>query len=336
MGSVTYERSWLDYQADRIEETLTRARQPVRVHGGEVREREVRYHLTPLGTTQAAGLRNLEGDLAQVLGANRVRVAAESSGLALDVSVEAVRGPALLWLLDALGTSLSGEVIAGIDRTGRPVTLSLDDSGSSHVIIRGPQGSGKSELLRTLLIGMALEYRPSEMQFIGIDIGGRELALLESLPQHMIDIGTELEYAEELINWLAQLVDLRLSSGTTQPRIVLLCDDIGPLAPSALQTLDSIVASGPQAGVHMLAADREAEQGGWAPAKDAKRCLEIAAISRAEPGRFVVRSPYPGGEFLAAFVPAADLDSAVRRIKWVVASGRRVTSEFERLEGGAP
>lgn len=325
MRSVTYERSWLDYQADRIEEMLTRAHRPVRVHGGEVREREVHYHLTPLGSTRASDLQDLERNLAQVLGADHVRVAAEPSGLTLEVSVDPKTGPALLWLLDALGGAQPGEVIAGVGRSGRPVTLSLDEPGSHHIFIWGPAGSGKSELLRTLMIGLALSKRPSELQFIGLDIGGRELAVLEALPHHLIDMASEAEYAQELIDWLGELIELRLANGTTRPQIALLCDELDHLTLDTRTGLGSIMASGEKAGVHVLAAGRQQEAGG-ALLDGGRNCLQLRGISQASPGRFALRKAGSACEFLAAFVPTRDLDKAVRRIQWVASSGQRFSS----------
>lgn len=321
MGSVSYERSWLDHQADRIEEALTRACRPVRVHGGEVRERDVRYYLTPLGSTRRTHLEGLEEELARALGAEQVHVAAEPAGIALDVSVNPRAGPPLLPLLDALGGCHRGAAIAGLDRTGKPVCLSLADSISHHIFVRGAPGRGKSELIRTILICLAISSRPSELQFLGIDIGGRELAVLESFPQHLIDIGTEVEYAQELIAWLGQLTELRRASGTTSPRILLLCDDVERLSQESRASLALLAAPALHAGVHILAAGRQADLGS-SSLSDRRGWLELHAIDRDPPGFFAVRNSFPVSEFLAAFVPACDLDEAIRRVQWAHTAGR--------------
>ncbi|WP_340684746.1 type VII secretion protein EccCa [Amycolatopsis coloradensis] len=54
--------------------------------------------------------------------------------------------------------------------------------GAGHgVIVGGPQ-SGKSTMLRTLIMSMALTHTPEEAQFYALDLGGGTLAGLQSLP----------------------------------------------------------------------------------------------------------------------------------------------------------
>ncbi|EHR59458.1 type VII secretion protein EccC [Saccharomonospora cyanea] len=54
--------------------------------------------------------------------------------------------------------------------------------GAGHgVVVGGPQ-SGKSTMLRTLIMSMALTHTPEEAQFYCIDLGGGTLAALEGLP----------------------------------------------------------------------------------------------------------------------------------------------------------
>ncbi|MGH3805194.1 MAG: type VII secretion protein EccCa [Pseudonocardiaceae bacterium] len=61
--------------------------------------------------------------------------------------------------------------------------LWADLSGSAgHVVVTGGPQSGKSTLLRSLLMSLALTHTPEEVQFFCIDLGGGTLASLDGLP----------------------------------------------------------------------------------------------------------------------------------------------------------
>ncbi|MEV4104966.1 type VII secretion protein EccCa [Nonomuraea sp. NPDC049649] len=69
----------------------------------------------------------------------------------------------------------------------------LDLSGAAgHVGVAGGPQSGKSNVLRTLITGMALTHTPREVQFYCLDFGGGGLAALESLP-HVGGVATRLD-----------------------------------------------------------------------------------------------------------------------------------------------
>ena len=170
MGQV-----WQDRQAVRIARTLSSLELPVRVNGGQVREGRVRYHLTPMGATQAEALESVEQAVATALGAKQVRVAREVGGVALEVKSEPESQLRLLPLMHAMGQLKPLTAVLGMATAGYPLTLSLVDPTSQHLLVEGPTGSGKSELLRTLLISLALTSRPSQLQVLAIDPSGRPL-----------------------------------------------------------------------------------------------------------------------------------------------------------------
>ncbi|WP_188191144.1 type VII secretion protein EccCa [Nonomuraea sp. SYSU D8015] len=69
----------------------------------------------------------------------------------------------------------------------------LDLSGAAgHVGVAGGPQSGKSNVLRTLIAGMALTHTPREVQFYCLDFGGGGLAALEGLP-HVGGVATRLD-----------------------------------------------------------------------------------------------------------------------------------------------
>nr|WP_051800037.1 type VII secretion protein EccCa [Catenuloplanes japonicus] len=61
-----------------------------------------------------------------------------------------------------------------------------------HVGIAGAPQSGRSTLLRTLLLGLALTHTPEEVQFYGLDFGGGGLAAIAALP-HAGSVATRME-----------------------------------------------------------------------------------------------------------------------------------------------
>lgn len=83
-----------------------------------------------------------------------------------------------------LGTSAAG-----------PEQLNLVDDGP-HILIAGTSGSGKSELLKGLLLGWAARYSPDELNFMLFDFKGgstfRQLAALE----HSLGLVTDLSQAQ--------------------------------------------------------------------------------------------------------------------------------------------
>lgn len=73
-------------------------------------------------------------------------------------------------------------VVLGVDENGRPATIDLVRDGP-HALIAGATGSGKSELMRSLLAGLALSAPPSDLSLLLIDFkGGGAFGKLAELP----------------------------------------------------------------------------------------------------------------------------------------------------------
>ncbi|GAA3945636.1 type VII secretion protein EccCa [Actinoplanes auranticolor] len=71
--------------------------------------------------------------------------------------------------------------------------LMVDLGGADgHVGIAGAPQSGKSTLLRSLILGLALTNTPEEVQFYGLDFGGGGLSSIAGLP-HIGSIATRME-----------------------------------------------------------------------------------------------------------------------------------------------
>ncbi|MGI5499191.1 type VII secretion protein EccCa [Lentzea sp. CA-135723] len=85
--------------------------------------------------------------------------------------------------------------------------LVADLSGSDgHVGVVGAPMTGKSTLLRTLILGLALTHTPEEVQFYGLDFGGGGIMSLSGLP-HVGSIATRME-RDRVVRTLAEVVQV--------------------------------------------------------------------------------------------------------------------------------
>jgi S-DNA-T family DNA segregation ATPase FtsK/SpoIIIE len=92
----------------------------------------------------------------------------------------------------------------GIGSSGEPVVLDLKQAAEGglgpHGLIVGATGSGKSELMRTLISGLALQHPPDTLSFVMIDYkGGAAFAELARLP-HAAGLITNLQRDRSLVD----------------------------------------------------------------------------------------------------------------------------------------
>jgi S-DNA-T family DNA segregation ATPase FtsK/SpoIIIE len=82
----------------------------------------------------------------------------------------------------------------GMRHGGRPLELDLRQSGHGpHGLIAGTTGSGKSELLLTLLSALAFSNHPHQVNFVLVDYkGGTAMSVLSDLP-HTVGVVTDLD-----------------------------------------------------------------------------------------------------------------------------------------------
>ncbi|HCN23478.1 MAG TPA: hypothetical protein DIT15_14780, partial [Arthrobacter bacterium] len=147
-----------------------------------------------------------------------------------------------------------------------------------HLLVAGTTGSGKSELLRTLTVALALSYGPDRINFLFVDFkGGSGLGPLTGLPHcvgmltdlssHELDrslqsLRAEIRFREETLA-AVQAPDLTSYRATPAglasplPHLVIVIDEFRMLvedAPEALRELMRIAAIGRSLGIHLIMA----------------------------------------------------------------------------------
>jgi len=318
MERAFYPEAMFDQQADQIESALTRLSLPARVNGGVIRENHVRYHLTPAIGTPPLEVVELAEDVAQEIGVRDVRVLREAGGLAIEVPLERAAGLRLLPLIHALPRLQPLSAVVGMSRGGRPLLLELGRTTFWHVLIQAPAGAGKSELLRTLAMSLALSSRPAQLGFLAIDLGGRELTWLESLPHMLTDVASGAKHAGELLFWLIEEMERRIQSGIHQPHLALFIDDAGRLRNRFGELdglLESILSGGPRSGVHLIAAARDSAAGMNLPSGVPATAAVVEGTAYEKQGSFSLRCGSESVRADAAWMSARDLDSAAQLIR---------------------
>ncbi|MFF1881038.1 FtsK/SpoIIIE domain-containing protein [Pseudarthrobacter sp. NPDC058196] len=178
------------------------------------------------------------------------------------------------WEANAQRQGLSAPL--GLGAAG-PRTLDLQSDGP-HVLVAGTTGSGKSELLRTLTLALALSYPPERINFFFIDFkGGSGLGPLRGLV-HCVGLQTDLSTAEMERTLVSLRAEVRLreehlsaaavpdlaayrSSPAAKdfdlPHLVIIIDEFRMLvddAPEVLRELLRIASIGRSLGIHLVMA----------------------------------------------------------------------------------
>jgi DNA segregation ATPase FtsK/SpoIIIE, S-DNA-T family len=175
----------------------------------------------------------------------------------------------------ALGDDPAPAAPAGIGEDG-PVELDLREDGP-HGLIGGTTGAGKSELLRSLVAGMAARVDPDHLVFVLVDYKGgsafdrcaelpHTVGMVTDLDEHLgeralVSLEAELHHRERLLRDAgAPDLPAYLAKGSPAgplPRLVVVIDEFATLAtelPDFLGALVGIAQRGRSLGVHLILA----------------------------------------------------------------------------------
>jgi S-DNA-T family DNA segregation ATPase FtsK/SpoIIIE len=191
-------------------------------------------------------------------------------------------------------------VAIGVGTTGQAVELDLKEAAQGgmgpHGLVIGATGSGKSELLRTLVLGLAMTHSPESLNFVLVDFkGGATFARLDALPHTsavitnlsdeltLVDrmkdaISGEMHRRMEILRRAGHFASLRdyenaratgdLTGDSSRPpqipTLLIVVDEFSELLsakPDFLDLFITIGRVGRSLGVHLLLASQRLEEG---------------------------------------------------------------------------
>jgi S-DNA-T family DNA segregation ATPase FtsK/SpoIIIE len=240
-------------EANKLEEILQLYKRPCKVTGLVDAPMCWRVKLEPENTltvnggrgmrTRVAHLKTLAPDIAAALGVGSVRVTQDSGGMWLEVPKqrrEVVYTRDVVRRVDARGVPF----VLGVGMDGRPVVVDLAKPHTPNVLIGGTTGSGKSQLLHSLVYGLARFKRVDELGLVLVDTNAPPrdakrgsplrisendgLAVWRELPHVDGVVARPAQAVEALVKTMA-LLRGRYAAGGWSKHYVLVIDELADL-----------------------------------------------------------------------------------------------------------
>jgi S-DNA-T family DNA segregation ATPase FtsK/SpoIIIE len=274
-------RQLLEYQADRIEAVFAHHKVPARVTGGTVTPRWIRYQVVPALGVRIASITGLAEELAAALDVPHVRVARQGAAIAVEVPRDDPQPVRLMPLLRGLRNVPPVTAVLGIADDGVPILIRLPSPDVAHILVAGTTGSGKTALLRAMVLSLAyfngagrterVAMRPAscDLRLVLIDPKGTAFRDLADLPHLARPVISDPAEAVEALGSLVRLmevqgrIDTRGDSLSTCPlsTCILVIDELVDLlmvaGDDAERPLTRLVQRGREAGIHVIAATQK-------------------------------------------------------------------------------
>lgn len=196
----------------------------------------------------------------------------------------------------------------GVNSSGNLISLNLHEKvHGPHGLVAGTTGSGKSELLQTIIISLAINYPPEDISFILIDYKGGGMANLFLKLPHLIGTITNLDgnlvnrsltlikselkrrqelFAEYEVNHIDSYKKLEKLDVSMEklPHLIIIADEFAELKsdqPDFMKELVSTARIGRSLGVHLILATQKpagvVDSQIWSNSKF-KLCLKVQDV----------------------------------------------------------
>ena len=284
-------RAKLEHQSDRIEHALAAYGVPAQVTGGTVTPRWIRYLVVPAIGARISKIKGLNEEMAAALNAPNCRVSRRGAAISIEVPRDDPQPVRLLplyrqvtgqdnLLAAAKVTQINQHnqpipppspspsippttAILGLGEDGAPLLIRLPSPDVAHILVAGTTGSGKTVLLQTMVLSLAMINRPNALTFVLIDPKGTALSPFSDLPHLICPPIREVNQTAKALDDLVQLMVRRGLEDTNHriARIVVVIDELADLlmvGGKAVQgALTRLTQRGREVGIHIIAATQK-------------------------------------------------------------------------------
>jgi DNA segregation ATPase FtsK/SpoIIIE-like protein len=251
----------LEIQSMQIEHVFNRHQVDAHVAGGTVKPRLISFNLQTQLATGLERLKVLTDDLMHTLGVP-VSLSREDGQLRLDVSQPTVPPVSLLDLMALLSDLSPVTAVLGLAEDGRPVLLDFAEQDMTHILVSGISGAGKTALLRSLVMSLALLNRQSRVQFVVFDGNSKDadaetdLHSLNYLPHMLANVMCHQNDIRDTLAFLTEEISYRLEYEVVAPTIVVVIDQVDTLLETGdtliRDAIVTLVQRGSEVGVHLV------------------------------------------------------------------------------------
>jgi S-DNA-T family DNA segregation ATPase FtsK/SpoIIIE len=286
-------RKKLEFQSDRIEAVLSLHKIPARVTGGTVTPRWIRFQVLPMIGTKISKIKGLSEELAAALDAPNCRVSRRGAAVDVEVPRSDPMPVQLLPLYRQLEEEDAGSIppataVLGLAEDGAPLLIRLPSPDVAHILVAGTTGSGKTVLMQTMILSLAMANpAPSPFQageltsglrLMLIDPKGYAFGAFQGLPHLARDVIREADEAAEALQSLVHLMERQGSQDekgrgggngsalsrrgqTSAVRVVVVIDELADLlmvgGKDIEWALTRLTQRGREAGIHIVAATQK-------------------------------------------------------------------------------
>lgn len=254
-------QQWLDMLADRIEYVLSSQKVPGKVWGGTMTPHTVSFTITPALGTKVGKMLTLSEEIALALGVSHCRLYREGGSIQLEIRRGTSRQVSLLGLCRQMHKAPAASAILGLDKRGETVLLHIPSPSVVHTLISGTTGSGKTELLRSIVASLAYFNHQRVCQFILMDPKLRGLSPFQNLPHLLKPPISAIPDAVDTLEEVALEMERRDRMGISLPYIILVIDELADLLMTGGKEMEAnltrIIQRGRGAGIHVIAATQK-------------------------------------------------------------------------------
>lgn len=209
-----------------------------------------------MGTTTVAAIRASLDDIALHLKVDAVRLSLDSGTVSLQVPTKQVRRISYDTLMQSIQIPQLTSLL-GLNEFGRTMWVNWQKDDTPHVLIAGTTGSGKTNLMRVMLLSLAARTKASKVGIVWIDLKhSEETAFTRAIYNHTVarPIG-DTDMVEALRRVSTEMKSR--TPGGQWPRIIVAVDEVAELVQrggeDVVNLMTSVAQYGREVGVHLLA-----------------------------------------------------------------------------------